>query len=106
MSHEEPDKLTGALSVVFTSLMTFDTQTNEMIKTQSCVADASVPYTVYILPSFRLFLQLATWDSVHGLNGSLKESRIENGMQGVTVKVVTLLVGDICVKNTKDHILC
>lgn len=37
-------------------------------------------------------LQLATWDSVHGLNGSLKESRIENGMQGVTVKVVTLLV--------------
>lgn len=42
-----------------------------------------------------VFLQLATWDSVHGLNGSLKESRIENGMQGVTVKVVTLLVGDI-----------
>ncbi len=37
-------------------------------------------------------LQLATWDSVHGLNGSLKESRIENGMQGVAVKVVTLLV--------------
>jgi len=39
-------------------------------------------------------VQLATWDSVHGLNGSLKESRIENGMQGVTVKVVTLLVGN------------
>ncbi|KAI7796637.1 putative glutamate receptor ionotropic [Triplophysa rosa] len=35
--------------------------------------------------------RLATWDPVHGLNGSLKESRIENGMQGVTVKVVTLL---------------
>ncbi|KAM8889276.1 glutamate receptor ionotropic, delta-1-like isoform 4-T4 [Synchiropus picturatus] len=35
--------------------------------------------------------RLATWDSVHGLNGSLKESRIENGMQGVTLKVVTLL---------------
>uniref|UniRef100_A0A8C1KW86 Glutamate receptor n=2 Tax=Cyprinus carpio TaxID=7962 RepID=A0A8C1KW86_CYPCA len=35
--------------------------------------------------------RLATWDSVHGLNGSLKESRIENGMQGITVKVVTLL---------------
>ncbi|XP_059180131.1 glutamate receptor ionotropic, delta-1-like isoform X2 [Centropristis striata] len=35
--------------------------------------------------------RLATWDSVNGLNGSLKESRIENGMQGVTVKVVTLL---------------
>lgn len=41
---------------------------------------------------FFCLLQLATWDSVHGLNGSLKESRIENGMQGVTVKVVTLLV--------------
>uniref|UniRef100_A0A8C6Q5W5 Glutamate receptor n=1 Tax=Nothobranchius furzeri TaxID=105023 RepID=A0A8C6Q5W5_NOTFU len=35
--------------------------------------------------------RLATWDSVQKLNGSLKESRIENGMQGVTVKVVTLL---------------
>ncbi|XP_078793809.1 glutamate receptor ionotropic, delta-1 isoform X3 [Oryzias latipes] len=35
--------------------------------------------------------RLATWDSVHGLNGSLKESRIENGMQGVMIKVVTLL---------------
>ncbi|XP_069045115.1 glutamate receptor ionotropic, delta-1 isoform X3 [Lepisosteus oculatus] len=35
--------------------------------------------------------RLATWDSSRGLNGSLKESRIENGMQGVTVKVVTLL---------------
>ncbi|KAG9346056.1 hypothetical protein JZ751_007873 [Albula glossodonta] len=38
-----------------------------------------------------LILSLATWDSSGGLNGSLKESRIENGMQGVTVKVVTLL---------------
>ncbi|KAL0964491.1 hypothetical protein UPYG_G00324570 [Umbra pygmaea] len=35
--------------------------------------------------------RLATWDSIRGLNGSLKESRIENSMQGVTVKVVTLL---------------
>ncbi|KAK7918673.1 hypothetical protein WMY93_009957 [Mugilogobius chulae] len=35
--------------------------------------------------------KLALWDAVNGLNGSLKESRIENGMQGVTVKVVTLL---------------
>ncbi|KPP79706.1 hypothetical protein Z043_100692, partial [Scleropages formosus] len=34
---------------------------------------------------------LATWDSTLGLNGSLKESRIESGMQGVTIKVVTLL---------------
>lgn len=56
---------------------------------------------VYVVSSLRLPLQLATWDSVHGLNGSLKESRIENGMQGVTVKVVTLLVGDICVNDNK-----
>uniref|UniRef100_A0A667ZY89 Glutamate receptor n=1 Tax=Myripristis murdjan TaxID=586833 RepID=A0A667ZY89_9TELE len=34
---------------------------------------------------------LATWDSTRGLNGSLKESRIESGMQGVTLKIVTLL---------------
>lgn len=47
--------------------------------------------------SLCVFMQLATWDSLHGLNGSLKESRIENGMQGVTIKVVTLLVGFITV---------
>ncbi|KAM3863394.1 glutamate receptor ionotropic, delta-1 [Diretmus argenteus] len=35
--------------------------------------------------------RLATWDSTRGLNGSLKESRIESGMQGVTLKIVTLL---------------
>ena len=36
--------------------------------------------------------QLASWDSTRGLNGSLKENRIESGMQGVTLKIVTLLV--------------
>lgn len=36
--------------------------------------------------------QLATWDSDRGLNGSLRENRAEHGMQGVTLKVVTLLV--------------
>lgn len=56
-----------------------------MIQTRPDVAD--------VLVSLCVFLQLATWDSLHGLNGSLKESRIENGMQGVTIKVVTLLVG-------------
>ncbi|XP_052001849.1 glutamate receptor ionotropic, delta-1-like isoform X2 [Xyrauchen texanus] len=35
--------------------------------------------------------RLATWDSDRGLNGSLKENRAEQGMQGVTLKVVTLL---------------
>ncbi|KAL2082902.1 hypothetical protein ACEWY4_020675 [Coilia grayii] len=36
-------------------------------------------------------LYLATWDSNRGLNGSLKESRVESSMHGVTIKVVTLL---------------
>uniref|UniRef100_A0A4W4FHE8 Glutamate receptor n=1 Tax=Electrophorus electricus TaxID=8005 RepID=A0A4W4FHE8_ELEEL len=35
--------------------------------------------------------RLATWDSTRGMNGSLKENRVDNGMQGVTLKVVTLL---------------
>uniref|UniRef100_A0A3Q3W7P4 Glutamate receptor n=1 Tax=Mola mola TaxID=94237 RepID=A0A3Q3W7P4_MOLML len=35
--------------------------------------------------------RLASWDSTRGLNGSLKENRIESGMQGVTLKIVTLL---------------
>ncbi|XP_067223880.1 glutamate receptor ionotropic, delta-1 [Chanodichthys erythropterus] len=35
--------------------------------------------------------RLATWDSDRGLNGSLRENRAEHGMQGVTLKVVTLL---------------
>uniref|UniRef100_A0A673LJ33 Glutamate receptor n=1 Tax=Sinocyclocheilus rhinocerous TaxID=307959 RepID=A0A673LJ33_9TELE len=35
--------------------------------------------------------QLATWDSDRGLNGSLRENRAEHGMQGITLKVVTLL---------------
>ncbi|CAB1444230.1 unnamed protein product, partial [Pleuronectes platessa] len=34
---------------------------------------------------------LASWDSTRGLNGSLKENRIESGMHGVTLKIVTLL---------------
>ncbi|XP_026165336.1 glutamate receptor ionotropic, delta-1 [Mastacembelus armatus] len=35
--------------------------------------------------------RLASWDAIRGLNGSLKENRIESGMQGVTLKIVTLL---------------
>lgn len=37
-------------------------------------------------------LQLATWDSEKGLNGSLQERRLGNDLQGVTLKVVTVLV--------------
>ncbi|MGH0114618.1 UNVERIFIED_CONTAM: hypothetical protein FKN15_031103 [Acipenser sinensis] len=36
--------------------------------------------------------RLATWDSTRGLNGSLQERRLESDMQGVTLKVVTVLV--------------
>ncbi|KAI4812215.1 hypothetical protein KUCAC02_023621, partial [Chaenocephalus aceratus] len=35
--------------------------------------------------------RLASWDNTRGMNGSLKENRIESGMQGVTLKIVTLL---------------
>ncbi|MGH0149520.1 UNVERIFIED_CONTAM: hypothetical protein FKN15_015463, partial [Acipenser sinensis] len=35
--------------------------------------------------------RLATWDSTRGLNGSLQERRLESDMQGVTLKVVTVL---------------
>ncbi|XP_040034696.1 glutamate receptor ionotropic, delta-1 isoform X4 [Gasterosteus aculeatus] len=34
--------------------------------------------------------RLASWESTRGLNGSLKENRIESGMQGVMLKIVTL----------------
>uniref|UniRef100_UPI00398E9103 glutamate receptor ionotropic, delta-1-like n=1 Tax=Pristiophorus japonicus TaxID=55135 RepID=UPI00398E9103 len=35
--------------------------------------------------------RLAVWDPVKGLNGSLQERRLESDMQGVTLKVVTIL---------------
>ncbi|XP_058666517.1 glutamate receptor ionotropic, delta-1 isoform X3 [Ammospiza caudacuta] len=35
--------------------------------------------------------RLATWDSEKGLNGSLQERRLGNDLQGVTLKVVTVL---------------
>nr|XP_014341697.1 PREDICTED: glutamate receptor ionotropic, delta-1 [Latimeria chalumnae] len=35
--------------------------------------------------------RLATWDTMRGLNGSLQERRLESDMQGVTLKVVTVL---------------
>lgn len=36
--------------------------------------------------------QLAVWDSLRGMNGSLKESKVDSGMQGVLLRVATLLV--------------
>ncbi|XP_063814885.1 glutamate receptor ionotropic, delta-1 isoform X1 [Pseudophryne corroboree] len=35
--------------------------------------------------------RLATWDSLRGLNGSLQEKRLDNDLQGLTLKVVTIL---------------
>ncbi|XP_053306595.1 glutamate receptor ionotropic, delta-1 isoform X2 [Spea bombifrons] len=35
--------------------------------------------------------RLATWDSMKGLNGSLQEKRLESDLQGLTLKVVTIL---------------
>lgn len=69
-----------------------DTQTDRIsVRCRRCLHCTLFVYSVSPVAP-----QLATWDSVHGLNGSLKESRIENGMQGVTVKVVTLLVSGRC----------
>ncbi|KAG7328713.1 hypothetical protein KOW79_008657 [Hemibagrus wyckioides] len=35
--------------------------------------------------------RLAVWDSFRGMNGSLKESKVDSGMQGVLLRVATLL---------------
>lgn len=37
-------------------------------------------------------VQLATWDPVHGLNGTLTDRKLENNMRGVVLRVVTVLV--------------
>lgn len=42
---------------------------------------------------FFFSLQLATWDSEKGLNGSLQERPMGSRLQGLTLKVVTVLVG-------------
>ena len=41
-------------------------------------------------------LQLATWDPIHGLNGTLTDRKLENNMRGVVLRVVTILVS-VCV---------
>ncbi|XP_062854391.1 glutamate receptor ionotropic, delta-2 [Trichomycterus rosablanca] len=35
--------------------------------------------------------RLATWDPIHGLNGSLSDRKIENNMRGVVLRIVTVL---------------
>lgn len=39
-----------------------------------------------------VLLQLATWDPLHGLNGTLTDRKLENNMRGVVLRVVTVLV--------------
>ncbi|XP_077457545.1 glutamate receptor ionotropic, delta-2 isoform X1 [Stigmatopora argus] len=39
----------------------------------------------------RGFNRLATWDPVHGLNGTLTDRKLENNMRGVVLRVVTVL---------------
>lgn len=59
---------------------------------------------LFIISCF-LFLcvsKLATWDSNRGLNGSLKENRVESSMHGVTLKVVTLLVCQLIALHTSQ----
>lgn len=51
----------------------------------------------YLLISFLrvcvfVLLQLATWDPLHGLNGTLTDRKLENNMRGVVLRVVTVLV--------------
>ncbi|XP_014016408.1 glutamate receptor ionotropic, delta-2 isoform X1 [Salmo salar] len=36
-------------------------------------------------------IKLATWDPVHGLNGTLTDRKLENNMRGVVLRVVTVL---------------
>ena len=43
--------------------------------------------------TFPFSSQLATWDSEKGLNGSLQERPMGSRLQGLTLKVVTVLVG-------------
>lgn len=39
-----------------------------------------------------ILFQLATWDPLHGLNGTLTDRKLENNMRGVVLRVVTVLV--------------
>ncbi|TWW60533.1 Glutamate receptor ionotropic, delta-2 [Takifugu flavidus] len=40
---------------------------------------------------------LATWDPLHGLNGTLTDRKLENNMRGVVLRVVTVLRLSRCV---------
>ncbi len=47
------------------------------------------------------FLQLGTWDPIHGLNGTLTDRKLENNMRGVVLRVVTVLVRTVIVMSSQ-----
>lgn len=66
----------------------------EMFRFPPCLHHGAIPWRHPHLKFFMLFvfLQLATWDPLHGLNGTLTDRKLENNMRGVVLRVVTLLV--------------
>lgn len=61
---------------------------NQSYVSDFCVTNCLVCFCVFFLCT----LQLATWDPVHGLNGTLTDRKLENNMRGVVLRVVTVLV--------------
>lgn len=63
-----------------------------------CPCCLQILLTFVCLCMFFCTLQLATWDPVHGLNGTLTDRKLENNMRGVVLRVVTVLVSiaDLC----------
>ncbi|XP_078251479.1 glutamate receptor ionotropic, delta-1-like [Rhinoraja longicauda] len=65
----------------------------KMTRGSDCSLQAShyVPELTQIAALAMATCGLAVWDPVRGLNGSLQERRLESDMQGVILKVVTIL---------------
>uniref|UniRef100_A0A3Q1BL50 Glutamate receptor n=1 Tax=Amphiprion ocellaris TaxID=80972 RepID=A0A3Q1BL50_AMPOC len=65
----------------------------------SCIRKNSKPWqggknfyeSNHLVSFYVSVLQLATWDPVHGLNGTLTDRKLENNMRGVVLQVVTVL---------------
>ncbi|KAJ4942459.1 hypothetical protein JOQ06_012325 [Pogonophryne albipinna] len=57
----------------------------------SLVLSQVIVYVQIITSPELRFTPLATWDPVHGLNGTLTDRKLENNMRGVVLRVVTVL---------------
>lgn len=66
----------------------------KMFSFPPCLHHCAIPRQHPHIKFFMLFvfLQLATWDPLHGLNGTLTDRKLENNMRGVVLRVVTVLV--------------